>query len=130
MRHRHDYSRHLIAFTLATSLAVLMNCGGPKVVRTPAAAAAQTADNVVLQIGELQTAAIDANRSGLLPDKTAIAIVRFCVDANTRLRDHPSDWRGVVGDAYHALRNSLTASEQAKLTAALAVLDLIFGATA
>lgn len=111
---------------LSAALVSVTSCA-PKSIQTPAGRAAYSADQVVLRIGELQTATIDANRGGALSDAIAIKVVRFCVDANKTLKAVPSGWQPTVATAYHQLRAELTDRDRQSIALYIAALDALLG---
>ena len=100
----------------------------PPSVQTTAGKIAYTADQVVLRIGELQTAAIDANAAGKLSTEKTRLVVQFTVDAGKILKASPDGWQATVGPAYLGMKNQLAPAERARLGPYLGVLDVILGA--
>ena len=99
----------------------------PPSVQTPAGKTAYTADQVVLRIGELQAAAIDANAAGELSTATTRRVVQFTVDAAKILKASPDGWQTTVGPAYVGMKNQLTPAECERLGPYLGILDAILG---
>jgi len=116
----------LLVFIVALGVLALtcIACPPPSV-QTPAGKTAYAADQVVLRIGELQTAAIDANAAGELSTETTRHVVQFTVDAAKTLKASPDGWHTTVGPAYVGMKNQLAPAERARLGPYLGILDAI-----
>ena len=118
----------ILFIALAVLAATCIGCPPPPSIQSQAAKRAYAADQVVLRLGELQTAAIDANAHGLLSMPATQRVVRFTVDSAKVLRATPEGWQATVQPSYIALRNQLSAEEKARLGPYLSALDLILSA--
>jgi hypothetical protein len=124
------------AWSPLTAIGALAGCKAPVSVQTPQGKAAFTADQVVLRVGELQTAAIQANgtldpKTGkpVLDQATTRLIVQFCVDANTALKNAPNGWGKAVGAAWAKLKTQLPPVTNPAISSALSSIDVILAAS-
>lgn len=97
----------------------------PPTVTTPQGRAAVTADSVVLRLGELQGAAIQANQQGGLSDRTSVLVVQFTVGALKTIKDVPSGWQATVTTGYRTLKSALSPADLQRLQVPLLAVDLL-----
>ena len=116
----------LLAACIGILAATCQACPPPSTLHSQAAKTAYAGDQVVLRLGELQAAAIDANTQGLLSTETTRRVVAFTVDGAKTLKAAPAGWVATVGPAYAAMRNQLAPDERARLGPYLSALDLVF----
>lgn len=114
---------------LIVSLALIVGlaCAPKNANLSPAGREAYTADQIVIRLGELQDAAIAANKSGGLADGPAIKIVQFTVDGAKTCKAVPAGWQATLKAGWLTLKAQLDAAVRTKLGAAWAVLDAILG---
>lgn len=122
----------VVALVVALSLTAVPACGksGPKLPTTSQVESVQVravkyAQAALTRVGELQTAAIAANRAGGLADHPAVIVVQFCVAAEKVLRDAPTSWYDSVAALYTKLQTDLTALDKQKLSTLLTALDAV-----
>lgn len=96
----------LLVLSLLGSVA-LPACHAPSSVTTPAGKSAYTADQVVKRLGELEAAAIQANKTGGLADQPAVLIVKFCVDSARTLKEAPNGWVPTVSRGWQQLKRDV-----------------------
>src|SRR5580765_4795076 len=92
-------------FVLALTLVV--GCGAPSSVVTPAGQHAYKADQVVNYLGVFQDAAIGANNQNILSTNDTRLIVTFVKSAVTTIGQTPNGWQATVMTALNQLRNTL-----------------------
>lgn len=85
------------------------------------------ADHVLQRVGELQAAAIQANKDGGLSDHDAVLVVRFTVSTATVIKDIPDGWEPVVITSYKEIKRQLPASASATLAPLFIVIDALLG---
>ena len=96
----------------------------PATITTPAGKAAFNADQVVLRLNELETAAIVANsQNGLSVDKTKV-FVEFVVSADTILKTTPNGWLATLTSAWNVAKSKIGVSSNAAVTAAMGAVDV------
>lgn len=120
---RSEEIRRYIALLLVLALA---GCNAPASIKTPAGRTAYTADQIVLRVGELQGAAIQAEQTGGLPATIARPIVETTVALNKILRDTPSGWQVTVQHAWADLKPKIPAQyrDSPALAAVWAAVDI------
>lgn len=92
---------------IAVVLALLYACHAPVTVTTPQGKQSYTADQVVIRIGELQNAAIQANATGGLDTATTRQIVTYCVSTAKTLKETPQGWIATVQAGWNAFKPTL-----------------------
>lgn len=120
-----------LVFALALSIGSA--CASHVTPETPRAAAAITADAIVVRINELQAAVIQACGPArtCAPNtiSTALAddIVRTSIDLRTTLKSVPNGWQQTVKAAWSQARPRFAAITDPVIVAALAGVDTIIG---
>lgn len=103
-------------------------CHTPVSVQTPAGQVAYTADQIVLRVNELQTAAIQAQATGGLSEATTRRIVQFAVAADKTLKDTPAGWQVTVATAWKETKAALPAITDPAVAAAMGSVDVVLAA--
>lgn len=104
----------------------LVSCA-PKTIQTPEAKRAYTALQVLQRIDELQNAVIAGNQQGIIPDATAVTIVRFTVATAKTLKAAPDGWQATVKTGWTATKAAIPAADAKKLQPYLDAVDLVLG---
>jgi hypothetical protein len=102
----------------------------PTSVTTPQGKTAYTADQIVMRVGELQNAAIQAEASKALPTSTTRIIVQWCVNANTILKTVPEGWQQSISMAWITTKGQIPAKDlnNTAIAAAVAGVDVVLAA--
>lgn len=111
----------LLALTLALSACI------PSGIKTPQGKAAYTALQVLQRIDELQNAVIAGNQQGVIPDATAVAIVRFTVASAKTLKAAPDGWQSTVKAGWTATKTAIPPADARRLQPYLDAVDLVLG---
>jgi hypothetical protein len=106
-------------------LLALAACTAPASIQTPEGKIAYTADQIVLRVGELQNATIQAERTGGIPTAAARTIVEFTVSANKILRDTPAGWQATIATSWRELKPKISAAVRDKLAVVWAAVDFL-----
>jgi hypothetical protein len=119
-----------VAFCYSALLLSLAACHVPTSVVTPQGKAAYSADQVVIRVGELQSAAIQAQASGALPITTTRLIVQWCVNANTTLKQVPNGWQQTLTTAWTQTKSQIPATDlsNSAIAAAVSGVDVVLAA--
>lgn len=121
----------LLPLVLVTSVGLMAGCAPKNPNLSPQGQAASVADQVVLRVNELESAAIQANSAGALSTETTRLIVKFCVDADKTLKAVPLGWRDTVKAAWAATKHDLGgAANKPDIAAALTAVDTLITALA
>lgn len=107
-------------------LLLALACAKQPPTLSPAGAVAFQADSVLVRVGELQDATIEANTKGLIGRPVAEKIVMFTVESAKVLKATTGDWRKTIRDAWTALQSSLTGLPQS-LKAIIAAINSLLG---
>lgn len=109
-------------------------------VTTPQGKTAYTADQIVMRVGELQSAAIQANATQVslangtirpaLSDSTTWIIVQWCVNANMILKATPNGWQQTLTAAWDKAKTQIPAADlnNTAIAAAIAGVDVVLAA--
>lgn len=116
-------THRLTLLPLALVLSLAATC--PPAHPDPEARAAQIAQEVVMRLGELQSAAIAANAEGLLSDPDAVRVVRFTTASVRTVQQTPYGWGPSVTQAYSEIAPWLR--QQPRLAPIVALIDILFG---
>lgn len=103
----------------------LSACHAPTTIQTPAGQIAYTADQIVLRVNELQSAAIAAEAAQQLPTATTRTIVTFCVAANRTLATTPTGWAATLATAWGQTKAQLGPITNPAVAAAIHALDVV-----
>ena len=98
----------------------------PPQTASPEQRAAHYANEAVLKIGEIQSAAISANAAGALTDRHAVTVVRFTTASVRTIRQTPFGWAPLVKTAYTEVKLAVPAPPGSALATTYAVLDALF----
>lgn len=119
---------------LLLALSILPACA-PKTITDPATRAAYTADQLIIRLGELQGATIDAALAGKIPLDTGREIVTWIsgdvratppvIGAVTVVQTAPAGWRVTVKTGWEAVRPKLNAVPT--LSVYVIVIDALIG---
>lgn len=112
----------LFVFLLALTLT---GCNAPASIVTPQGKTAYTADQIVLRVGALQTATIQAEQTGGIPTAAARTIIGFTVSANKILRDTPAGWQATLATSWRELKPKIPADIRDKLAVVWAAVDFL-----
>ena len=108
-------------------------CRHNVVPENPAAAAALTADAVVIRVNEFQAVVIQACgpgpecQAGSLPTPLARDIVQTCIDLRATLKAAPDGWRVTVKTAWNQAKPRFASITNQGIQTALASLDAPIG---
>ncbi len=106
-------------------LLVLLACNAPASIKTPEGKTAFTADQIVLRVGELQNATMQAERTGGIPTAAARTIITFTVSANKILRDTPAGWQATIATSWRELKPKIPADVRDRLAVVWAAVDFL-----
>lgn len=128
MRHNTRLAVTLVLLTVLSACAKITP-------ETPKAAAAITADAVVVRVNELQAVVIDY--CGLAPDglclpgtiqtSTAREVIKGCIDLRTVLKAVPAGWQATAKASWAQLKLRLAGVSNQGVIAAMAALDVLIG---
>lgn len=125
-------SRFAALAVVLVALPLLAGCGSKLDPATPGATpqtqTLQRADAVLVRLAELQTAAIDANRTGGITDRDAILVVRFTQTAGKIVHDVPNGWQPAVLTAYAELKTNLPPPVRERFSLLFTLLDALIAA--
>ena len=116
--------RLLLVLVLSTS-PLLSACHAPVTITTAAGKTAYTADQIVMRIGELENAVIQANSTGALNTDTTRKIVEFCVSSAATLKSTPSGWQATVSAGWKQLKPVLAGVTNPALLATINAADVV-----
>lgn len=112
---------------LAVLLLVTPGCHAPVTITTPQGQAAFKADQVVVRVNELQSAAIKAEAGGGLSTSLTRVIVTFAVGADKTLAAAPDGWQSAVRAAWLDAKKQLLTVTNPAVLAAMGAVDLVLG---
>ncbi len=107
---------------------VTLACHPPATITTQPGKIAFTADQIVVRVNELQSAAVQANASGALDTANTRTIVEFSVAADKVLKATPSGWQSTVKALWTQARPKITTSNttvQLAVTALSGILEAL-----
>lgn len=118
---------------LIVILALLASACAKVTPETPKAAAAITADAVVVRVNEVQAAVIDycgpapQCAPGTIDTNTAREVVKAMTDLRTVLKAVPAGWQASVKAGWTQAKIRLVGITNAAIVAAIAALDVLIG---
>lgn len=117
------------ALPVVLLLALLALACPPPATLSPAGQKAYAANELIIRVGELQAAAIDANaridpatNAPALATATTRRVVTFCVETTKTLKALPSGWQATVKTGFASLQGVLTPQEKQALGLPLEVI--------
>lgn len=121
-------TRYVLALALALALGLAAPACTPRpaTIVTPAGQLAFTADQIVLRVNELQAAAVDANRNGILDIGTTRTIVNWSINADTVLKVLPAGWKTTLIASWHVAKAEIHTTNSI-IQSAMAAVDAVLG---
>ena len=126
MKQRIFYPLYLTTIACLASL-VIVSCA-PKTIVTPEGQRAYTAHEVLIRVGELQKAAIQANTDKALSDADAIVVVQFTTAAAETLRTAPIGWPATIRTGWAHVKARVSTAGKATLTMVFTLIDGVLAA--
>lgn len=119
------------AALLILAVALLAACVPPPSLQTPEGRAAWSANQLLLRVGELQGAAIEANAVNgadgkpLLAEGTTRRIDQVCRAIAESVKAHPSGWQHQVAVLYADLKATMKPEEMARFAIIISSIDIV-----
>lgn len=119
--------RRRISSLTAVALIVALSACVPKTIQTPEGRRAYNALQVLQRVDELQNAVIAGNQQGIIPDATAVTIVRFTVASAKTIKAAPDGWQATVKTGWASTKAAIPPADAKKLQVYLDAVDLVLG---
>lgn len=126
MKQRVFYPLYLTTIACLASL-VIVSCA-PKTIVTPEGQRAYTAHEVLIRVGELQKAAIQANTDKALSDADAIVVVQFTTAAAETLRSAPVGWPATIRAGWAQVKTKVSTAGRTALSVVFTLVDGVLAA--
>jgi hypothetical protein len=111
---------------LVVLLCLAPACAPPKAVVTPQGQVAFTADQIIVRVGELQNAVLQANANKALDDATTKTVVTWTTAAARILKTTPSGWQATLFSGWKAVKPQIPTNNPA-IALAVGAVDALVG---
>jgi hypothetical protein len=115
--------RVLLALCLALTFVA---CAPPTTIKTQPGQVAFTADQILVRVGELQNAAIQANTNNGLSNVTTNIIVTWTTAAAMTLKTTPAGWQATLAASWKAAKPNIPTTNPT-IAIAVGAVDALIG---